>query len=99
LDFTNKKSDLVLEHAQRFHGDIIVTGIHGKDYMDVEKAKKMGVKVVFQDYKHPVYTQRFGDFVSHLSFIDIMFNHGPHSMEICLENNLTRDAICNSKKQ
>lgn len=95
-NFAQKKSDLVIEHAQKFNADIVVTGIHGQDYMDFAHAEGLGIKVIIQDYNHPEYDQRFGQFVSHLSFVDLLFNHGPHSLEIYLENNLAKSAICNS---
>lgn len=98
-NFTKKKSDLVIEHAQKFNADAIVTGIHGQDYIDVDYAEDLGINVIIQNYNHPEYNQRFGKFVSHLSFVDLLFNYGPHSLEISLENNLTRDALCNSIKQ
>jgi len=96
--FKQKKSDLVIEHGLRFNADIIVTGINGKNYMDTDKAEKNGIKIVFQEYEHPRYVQRFGNFLSHLSFIDLLFNNGPDSKEICLRNNLTRENICSLMK-
>jgi hypothetical protein len=91
--FTGKKSDLVLEHCERFSADVVVTGIFGKDYIQVEDFAAKGVKVVFQEYRHPEYAQRFGAFVSHLSFVDLLFQHGPDSRAICLGGNLTREDL------
>jgi hypothetical protein len=41
------------------------------------------VEVVFQNYEHPVYPQRFPGFVPYMSSIDMLFNLGylPHSGE------------------
>lgn len=99
-NFTRAKSDLVLEHGERFKADIVLTGMHGKDYIRVQDFEEKGLKVVFQEYRHPQYEQRFGPFVSHLSFVDLLFNHGPAARDICLSNNLTRDDLCqlHSKK-
>jgi hypothetical protein len=93
-NFQGKKSDLVLEHGIRYDADIVVTGTLGRDYIEVEKFKQQNIKVIFQDYKHPQYNQQYGGFVSHLSFIDLFFNHGPESRKICLEGNITREEIC-----
>ena len=54
------------------------------------------VKVVFQDYCHPKYSQLFGEFESHLSIIDLLFNCGPNSKEVLMSGNLTRDRIIGS---
>lgn len=92
--FQNKKSDLVLEHGIHFHGDVVVTGTLGKDYIREEAFNKKGIEVVYQDYQHPQYEQKFEPFLSHLSFIDLLFNHGPRSRTICMQNNITREEIC-----
>ena len=88
LDFSEKNSGLVLEHGLRFHADVVVTGCHGREYIDEQAFNDQGIQVIFQDYQHPSYGQRFGEFVSHLSFVDLLFNHGPGSLEICLEGNI-----------
>jgi len=93
-NFKELKSDLVLEHGLRFNADIIVTGALGRDYIQEDDFRKQGIDVIYQDYKHPVYTQRFGDFISHLSFVDLLFNHGPESREICLRDNIRKEELC-----
>lgn len=35
-----------------------------------------GIKIIFQRYPHPIYKQVFGDFISHLAFVDGLFNLG-----------------------
>jgi len=86
--FSGRKSDLVLEHAVQFNADVIVTGILGKQYIDTSSFEAKGIHVVFQDYHHPEYPQRFGPFLSHLSFIDLIFNCGPRSREIAFAGNI-----------
>jgi len=34
------------------------------------------IKLVYHNYAHPEYTQLYGDFMSHLSIIDLLFNYG-----------------------
>jgi hypothetical protein len=41
-----------------------------------------GIRLAFQQYEHPVYPQRIGAFVSHLSVVDILLNCGPAALEI-----------------
>jgi hypothetical protein len=93
-DFTGKKSDLVLEHCLRFQGDMVVAGKLGRDYIEIDKFNQRNIKVVFQDYKHPMYRQQYGDFVSNLSFVDLLFNHGPESRKISMDGNVAREEIC-----
>jgi hypothetical protein len=48
----------------------------------LDKTKYDEIKLVFQDYKHPVYNQLHGDFVPYMSVIDLLFNEGEKSLEI-----------------
>ena len=60
-------------------------GKSGQNYMDPELFRAHGITVEFQEYAHPCYTQlwlRERGFISHLSVIDLLFNHGPDSLRI-----------------
>jgi hypothetical protein len=50
--------------------------------MDAVRFEENGLKVIMQEFKHPVYSQVFGDFKSHLSIVDLLFNCGPESMDM-----------------
>jgi len=69
---------------QLLSADTFYEGFSGRDYIDKEDFKKEGIEVVFQEYRHPVYQQQFGKFISHLSIIDLFFNCGPESLDIIL---------------
>jgi hypothetical protein len=94
LDFSGTNSDLVLEHCRRFDAKTVVTGTHGRDYIVRDDFESLGVKVIFQDYQHPEYSQRARiDFVPCLSFVDLLFNHGPYSGAIMREGNVMKAEI------
>jgi hypothetical protein len=63
-----------------FEADTYLAGNGGIQYMDLEKYEKNGIEVIFQDYKHPVYGQLFGDFEPCMSVIDLMLNTGHMSL-------------------
>jgi hypothetical protein len=63
-------------------GDAFYEGTAGRDYIDTKKFKDAGIDVIYQDYKHPVYEQLYGGFISHLSVIDLLFNHGQEGQKI-----------------
>lgn len=92
--FTGKGSDLIMDQAVRLEADILFAGQLGVNYLDVPAFTAAGIDVVFQDYRHNPYPQRFGGFMSHLSFVDLLFNCGPDAAEIALTNNITRDDLC-----
>ena len=92
--FTGKKSDLVLNHGQKLKADVVVTGMHGKDYIDQAEFKKNGIEVVFQEYIHPEEGKYLcGGKTIYAACIDVLFKHGPESQKICLGKNLSRQEI------
>ena len=49
-----------------------------KDYLGGSKVfEDSGVKLMYFDFSHPIYKQKFGSFISHLSVVDMLFNVGP----------------------
>ncbi len=92
-NFKGKKSDLILDICLQNAAKIYISGELGTDYIDIEKFQKNGVILVFQNYQHPIYNQCYGDFVSHLSVLDLIFNNGPKSLKILMSNNIKRSDI------
>ena len=41
-----------------------------------------GVELMYQNFTHPVYAQQHGDFISHLSIMDMLFNQGIEAKEL-----------------
>lgn len=76
------KSALVLDMCKRLGATEYIFGALGKDYADVAAFKAAGIKVRFQEYKHPTYPQMRRGFVPNLSVLDLMMNCGPKSLEI-----------------
>ncbi len=66
--------------------DTYLSGAGGRAYLDLEPFNKRGITVKFQTFNHPVYPQRYGDFIPNLSLLDLLFNCGPNSLKI-LEGN------------
>lgn len=75
----------LIEICKLLKGNLFYEGKSGKDYMDIEVFHSHGITVEFQDYNHPYYNQlwqRERGFISHLSIIDLLFNHGDDSLAI-----------------
>ena len=86
LHFEGTKSDLVLDMCRRLGADVYIFGALGRDYAEVERFEAAGVKVIFQDYRHPEYPQQYGEFISHLSIVDQLLNCGPKSLEVLMKD-------------
>jgi len=81
-DFAGKKSDYLVNMCGQLGAATFVFGSRGRSYADVAAFKRAGIEVLFQEYRDPVYRQRYGLFVPRLSIIDLLFNEGPRSLEI-----------------
>jgi len=54
-----------------------------KEYIDQNNLFiKSGIKLSYQNYKHPTYSQLYGDFIPYMSVIDLLFNEGKKSLEL-----------------
>jgi len=91
--FQGEKSSLILNMCKKLDASTYIFGTLGKDYANVHEFEKNNIKLIFQDYNHPKYSQLYSEFVSHLSVIDLLFNHGPKSLEIILSNNISQKSI------
>lgn len=87
------KSALVEEICQLLGAEHYIFGALGKNYADLESFKRLGIKIHFQDYVHPVYPQMHGEFISHLSIADLLFNCGDESKEILMAGNIAKNML------
>jgi hypothetical protein len=82
LNIEGDRIGRLLKICKLFDADIFYEGASGKNYMDEESFINQGVRVEYQDYKHPIYNQLHRDFIPYLSVIDLLFNHGDESLRI-----------------
>lgn len=71
-----------------YHGaDLLYDGKAAQSFIDIDLFAAHGVTVLFQDYQHTPYPQCWGgEFVSHLSALDLLLNCGPASRDILLSS-------------
>jgi hypothetical protein len=68
--------------CQLFDADEYLTGELAKDYLNEKLFDDAGIKVEYQQYRHPEYPQLYGEFIPYLSVVDLLFNCGPESLKI-----------------
>jgi len=76
LNVSGKKSGLVFAQCKAVGANVLLAGTGAKEYLGDQGFERDGVKVVFQDFKHPVYPQLHGAFVPSLSAVDYLFCAG-----------------------
>ncbi|MEK7611524.1 MAG: WbqC family protein [Patescibacteria group bacterium] len=77
----------VLDLCKYYGATTYLNGPAGKTLYSPEEFRQNGIKLIFHEYLHPIYPQLHGDFVSHLSVIDTLFNCGPGSIKFVSGNN------------
>lgn len=81
-EFPQDPDERLIAITKHFGAGTYFAGMGGRGYMNLDIYDKDGIEVMFQDFKHPVYTQLFGDFEPFMSVIDLIFNHGDNSLTI-----------------
>jgi hypothetical protein len=87
-------SQRLVDLCMRLGADTYLAGTDGIRYMDVDVFRDAGIKVTFQEFHHPVYTQMFHQFEPCMSAIDLIFNCGEQGMDI-IRKETARELACN----
>jgi hypothetical protein len=82
LGAQGKKEDLILDICKLVGADEYLSGPDGRNYLNPALWQERQIVVKYHDYQHPRYPQLHGEFLSHLSIIDLLFNCGPDSLQI-----------------
>jgi hypothetical protein len=82
LDEAEDPDDRIIDIVLEVGGDTYLSGVHGSNYMDLNKYKEAGIEVEFQKFICPEYKQLYDGFVPNLSILDLLFNHGKESIDI-----------------
>ena len=92
-DFRGSKSNLVLDMCKQLSADAYVFGKLGEEYADIDSFESNNIKVIFQDYIYPEYSQKFGGFESNLSIVDLLFNMGDSSFDTLMSVNISKTKL------
>ena len=82
LELREGSTERLIDICKALDSNKYLAGKDGNKYMNLELFDREGIEVIFQDFKHPVYNQLFGDFEPYMSAIDLLFNCGDDSLEI-----------------
>ena len=83
LDIVNENpTDRLIDICKNLKATHYLTGNSAKNYLDEKLFAENGIILEYQEYKHPIYKQLWGDFIPYLSVIDLIFNEGYNSLKI-----------------
>jgi hypothetical protein len=91
LGVDGAKSELVLNLCRAVGADALLAGFGGsRRYLDAGAFARAGVRIEWHDFRHPAYPQCGAQtFIPGLASIDLLFNCGPQSRELLLEEAVT----------
>lgn len=79
LAIDSSGSQRILDLCLAVDADTYVSGISGRDYLELEAFEQAGIAVEFQEFRHPVYEQLHPGFVPQISVLEVLFLFGPLS--------------------
>lgn len=80
-------TEVNLSICKAVDASIYISGKMGREYLDEAPFHASNIEVVYQDFQHPEYPQPWGEFLSHMSAIDLLFNCGVAGLDIVKEAN------------
>ena len=93
LEIKTKRTQRLVDICKKLDAKVYIAGQGGKDYLNEGLFKKNNVKLVYQEFEHPKYPQKFGEFEPYMSVIDLIFNCGPESKKIILASGEKKEDI------
>jgi len=75
-DISTHPTQRIIDICNELNADVYLSGISGKDYLDVSLFKKNDIILEFQQYSPKPYKQLYGLFAPNLSIVDFLFNMG-----------------------
>jgi len=82
LNITTKNTMRIIDICGALKADTYLSGIGGKEYLDETQFNASGIKLVYQDFRHPRYPQCYEPFLPYMSAIDLLFNCGDSSLKV-----------------
>lgn len=70
--------------CRELDGDGYLSGSEGRHYLERNRFSDAGIALWFQEVEAPRYPQLHGEFISHLSVLDMLFNVGSATSEMVL---------------
>jgi hypothetical protein len=84
IDVGGRKDELILNLCKAVGATSYLSGPLGKDYIRESLFQEARIKVMYHDYKHPVYQQAFPGFEANMSSVDLLFNCGQQGSKILM---------------
>jgi hypothetical protein len=83
LKTAGSKVSKLISICQRLGADEYLSPIGSFEYIEADnRFLDLDIRLLYQNYEHPTHRQLHGDFLSHLSVVDLLLNEGSQSLEV-----------------
>ncbi len=82
LNIGGMRSEKIINICHALHADTLYDAQGAREVLDMPLFDQHNIKVIFQEYKHPIYRQLYGEFIFYLSALDLLFNEGSKALNI-----------------
>jgi hypothetical protein len=79
-----EKNEKLISMCRFMGADTYLAGSGGKSYVNEKLFREANINILWHNYNHPCYNQKFEGFQSNMSIIDLLFNKGPKAKETIL---------------
>jgi hypothetical protein len=80
LNISGQKTDRLIGVLKAIGANEYVSGPAANSYIEIEKFREERIELYWYEFDHPTYPQVHGEFLSHLSVVDLMFNVGDKAL-------------------
>lgn len=87
LNIQSAGSQKLLEICSSLKADTYLSGELGQNYLDEKIFENENIKIIYEKFEHPIYRQKYSEFVPNMSIIDLLFNEGENSSYILKNSN------------
>jgi hypothetical protein len=84
LGIKTTETNRIVDICKALKADAYLSGAGGKEYLDEKQFGLNGIKLSYQDFRHPEYPQCHGPFIPYMSTVDLLFNCGEESLKYLL---------------
>ena len=93
IPVSGEKVRLLVNICHHLKADVYLSPVRASEYIEKDNIfAAEGITLQYHQYTHPVYPQLFGEFLSHMAVIDLLFNRGPKSLEVIRSGRLKQGA-------
>jgi hypothetical protein len=83
LNAAGQKTERLVNICRELGATEYLSPLGSREYIAEDNPfPEAGIELRYQNFEHPTYEQQHGDFVSHMSVIDLLLNEGPESRSI-----------------